>query len=410
MSGTLPGVVEPAPDLTAEELRRYSRHVLLPEIGLLGQRRLKAARVLVVGAGGLGSPALLYLAAAGVGTLGVVDHDVVEESNLQRQVLHTSADVGRPKVDSAADAVARANPLVHVVRHPERLDADSAARLVAGYDLVLDGSDNFTTRYLINDTCVLAGTPWVWGAVLRFEGHMSTFWAAHGPTYRDLFPQPPAPGTVPSCGEAGVLGGVCATVGSVMATEAIKLITGAGEVLVGRVLVLDALAMRWRTLRLTTDPIQRPGTRQVAAAPRPAPGDHDGDGSQGADDLPTTTPGELADLLRGRQSGGRDLLLVDVREPAEHAAVAIPGSVLVPLGDLLAGAGAIDLPRDRLVVLHCASGARSARALHTLRERGHTRVSHLQGGIAAWTQAAMPVCTGSSTTAAAAGPRAGTSA
>lgn len=389
----LPPLVAPGEDLTADEVRRYSRHLLLPEVGVLGQRRLKAARVLVVGAGGLGSPALLYLAAAGVGTLGVVDDDVVEESNLQRQVLHGTADVGRPKVDSAADAVARANPLVRVVRHRERLTAGNAEELVAGYDLVLDGSDNFATRYLVADACELAGTPWVWGAVLRFEGHVSTFWPGHGPTYRDLFPTPPAPGTVPSCGEAGVLGGVVAQVGSVMVTEAVKLVTGSGWPLVGRVVVVDALAGTWRTLGLQADPTRPPVTR-VADDAAPACGVGGvGEGGEAAEPLPALGPQELAELLRAREAGGEDLLLVDVREPAEHAAHAIPGAVLVPLGDVLAGS-LDDQPRDRPVVLHCAAGSRSARALVALRDRGHTRVSHLEGGITAWTAAGGGVLAG----------------
>jgi sulfur-carrier protein adenylyltransferase/sulfurtransferase len=381
----LPPLVGPGEDLTPEEARRYSRHLLLPEIGVLGQRRLKAARVLVVGAGGLGSPALLYLAAAGVGTIGVVDDDVVEDSNLQRQVLHGTADVGRPKVDSAADAVERTNPLVRVVRHRERLTADSAARLVAGYDLVLDGSDNFATRYLVNDACVLAGTPWVWGAVLRFDGHVSTFWAEHGPTYRDLFPEPPAPGTVPSCGEAGVLGGVCAMVGSVMVTEAVKLVTGSGRSLLGRVLVLDALSTTWRTLALRADPA-RPAVTAITAPP-PAP-------RREEPELPAITPAELAERLRAREAGDEDFLLVDVREPEEHAAHAIPGAVLVPLRDLLDAGALAGVARDRPLVLHCASGARSARALLALTARGHTDVRHLQGGITAWTAAGMGAVAG----------------
>ncbi len=337
MSGALPALVDPGEDLTPAEARRYSRHLLLPEIGVLGQRRLKTARVLVVGAGGLGSPALLYLAAAGVGTIGIVDDDVVEESNLQRQVAHRTEDVGRAKVDSAADAVARANPLVRVVHHRERFTAGSAARLVTAYDLVLDGSDNFATRYLVNDACVLARTPWVWGAVLRFDGQVSTFWAQHGPTYRDLFPQPPGPGTVPSCGEVGVLGGVCAMVGSVMVTEAVKLVTGSGRSLLGRVLVLDALSTTWRTLALRVDP-----TRPVVTAitpPPPAP-------RRDEPALPVITPVELADRLRAREEGARDFLLVDVREPGEHAAHAIPGALLVPLGDLLDGGGLAGVPHE----------------------------------------------------------------
>ncbi|WP_432496392.1 molybdopterin-synthase adenylyltransferase MoeB [Kineococcus auxinigenes] len=366
-------LVEPGAELTAEERRRYSRQLLLPEIGEVGQRRLKAARVLVVGAGGLGSPALLYLAAAGVGTIGVVDDDVVDESNLHRQVLHGVADVGRAKVDSAAEAVERANPLVRVVRHRERLTAGNALGLLAGYDLVVDGADNFATRYLVNDACVLAGRPWVWGAVLRFAGQVSVFWDEHGPTYRDLFAEPPAPGTVPSCGEAGVVGGVCAAVGSAMVTEAVKLITGAGESLLGRVLVHDALAMTWRTLRLAPDPRRAPVTELVDAV-QVCPVD--------VADVPEVDAAELDRRLRERAAGRGEFVLVDVREPAEHAASAIPGSVLVPLADLLADPARV--PADRPLVLHCAGGTRSAQALRALREHGRTDVVHLRGGIAAW--------------------------
>ncbi|WP_432523736.1 molybdopterin-synthase adenylyltransferase MoeB [Kineococcus sp. SYSU DK006] len=371
---TLPPLVEPAAGLTGEESRRYARQLLLPEIGEEGQRRLKAARVLVVGAGGLGSPALLYLAAAGIGTIGVVDDDVVATSNLHRQVVHGTADVGRRKVDSAADAVARSNPLVRVVRHGERLSAENALDLVAGYDLVVDGSDNFGTRYLVADACVLTGTPWVWGAVLRFEGQVAVFWDGHGPTYRDLFPAPPEPGTVPSCGEAGVLGAVCAAVGSAMATEAVKLVTGAGQSLLGRVLVHDALAMTWRSLRLAPDPHRAP-----VAALLPVAGAADREPS---DDLPEVDAAELAHRLRERRAGHRDFVLVDVREPGEHAAHAIPGSVLVPLGELLADPAR--LAADRPLVLHCAGGTRSARALRALRAAGRADVVHLRGGITAW--------------------------
>ncbi|WP_432483923.1 molybdopterin-synthase adenylyltransferase MoeB [Kineococcus esterisolvens] len=373
MSARLPPLVRPAPDLTDQERRRYARQLLLPQIGEEGQRRLKAARVLVVGAGGLGSPALLYLAAAGVGTIGVVDDDVVDESNLQRQVLHGTDDVGRPKVDSAADAVARANPLVRVVRHRERLTAGNALDVVSGYDLVLDGSDNFATRYLVNDACVLAGRPWVWGAVLRFDGQVAVFWQGRGPTYRDLFPEPPAPGTVPSCGEAGVVGGVCAAVGSTMVTEAVKLITGAGSSLLGRVLVHDALAMTWRTLRLAPDPRRAPVTRVAPVDEVCAVDDAD---------VPGLDAAELARRLRERDAGRDRFVLVDVREPAEHAAHAVPGSVLVPLADLLADPGAV-APGEPLV-LHCAGGTRSAQALRALREHGRADVVHLRGGIAAW--------------------------
>lgn len=371
----LPPLVEPAAVLTAAQVRRYSRHLLLPEVGDLGQRRLTAARVLVVGAGGLGSPALLYLAAAGVGTIGVVDDDVVEESNLQRQILHGAADVGRPKVDSAAEAVSRANPLVRVVRHQERLTADSAVRLVEGYDLVLDGSDNLQTRYLVNDACVTTGTPWVWGAVLRYEGQTAVFWSEHGPTYRDLFPEPPAPGTVPSCAEAGVLGGVCALVGSVMVTEAVKLITGSGVTMLGRVLVVDALRATWRTLALQPDET-RPAVTEVRGTAACTAAPHE--------QLPEVSAAQLVRRLSARSAGEDRFTLVDVREPAEHAALSIPGAVLVPLASVLDGAGLAALPADQPLVLHCASGVRSATALRALHARGWTDAVHLRGGIAAW--------------------------
>ena len=369
-------LVAPGPQLTEQQRRRYSRQLLLPEIGEEGQRRLLAARVLVVGAGGLGSPALLYLAAAGIGTLGVVDDDVVEESNLQRQVLHGSADVGRPKVDSAADAVARLDPAIRVVRHRERLTADNALDLVAGYDLVLDGSDTFATRYLVNDACVLTGTPWVWGAVLRFDGHVAVFRDGHGPTYRDLFPTAPPPGTVPSCGEAGVLGGVCAAVASVMSTEAVKLVTGAGTPLLGRLLVHDALAMSWRSVPLRPDPRRAPVTelREEPSCALPAP----------TRVLPTTTAAELL----AERAAGAGPLLVDVREPDEHAAGAVPGALLLPLGDLLADPARVPAGR---VVLHCAAGARSARALDALLATGRADATHLEGGFAAWVGAGGPV-------------------
>ncbi|GAB3252162.1 molybdopterin-synthase adenylyltransferase MoeB [Kineosporia babensis] len=350
-------LVEPASELTSDERRRYARQLLLPAIGEEGQLRLKAARVLLVGAGGLGSPALLYLAAAGVGTIGVIDDDVVDETNLHRQVVHGTADVGRPKVDSAADAVARANPLITVIKHNERLCPGNAEHLFAAYDLVVDGSDNFTTRYLVNDACVLTGRPWVWGAVLRFEGQVAVFWPGHGPVYRDLFPEPPAPGTVPSCNEAGVLGAVCAAIGAAMATETVKLITGAGRSLLGRVLIHDALAMTWCTLHLSQDPQREPVTT-IAALPEI----------------------DAAQLARELQDG--EIALVDVREPTEHAQHAIPGAQLIPLTKVLADPGRFD--HSVRLVLHCAGGTRSAEALRAVLAAGHPDAVHLQGGIAAW--------------------------
>ncbi|GLY29627.1 ThiF family adenylyltransferase [Kineosporia sp. NBRC 101731] len=358
-----PPLVAPGGPLTEAEHRRYARHLVLPEVGGTGQRRLKAARVLLVGAGGLGSPSLQYLAAAGVGTIGLVDDDVVEESNLQRQVIHTGADVGRSKVDSAADAVRRANPLVRVERHRERLHTGNAVGLVEQYDLVLDGSDNFPTRYLVNDACVLTGIPWVWAAVLRSQGQASTFWGGHGPQYRDLFPEPPAPGSVPDCNDAGVLGAVCGLFGSIMAAEAVKLITGTGQSLLGRVLTLDVQTWSWRTFRLIPDATRAPITRLAPPT------------------LPMITAGDLAGRLRARAAGDDDFLLIDVREPAEHDRFAIPGALLVPLADLERA----DLPRDVPLILYCAAGQRSARAIQVLRRQKYSLLHHLDGGIRAWT-------------------------
>ncbi|MGZ5367441.1 MAG: molybdopterin-synthase adenylyltransferase MoeB, partial [Aeromicrobium sp.] len=240
-------LVEPAAELTIDEVRRYSRHLIIPDIGMTGQKRMKNAKVLVIGAGGLGSPALLYLAAAGIGTLGVIDFDTVDESNLQRQVIHGQSDIGKSKAASAAESVAEINPLVKVILHEERLENDNVLEIFAGYDLIVDGTDNFATRYLVNDAAVLLGKPYVWGSIYRFEGQASVFWAQEGPQYRDLYPEPPPPGMVPSCAEGGVLGVLCASIGSIMVTEAIKLITGIGDPLIGRLMVYDALEMRYTT-------------------------------------------------------------------------------------------------------------------------------------------------------------------
>ena len=250
----IPPLVEAAGELTADEVRRYSRLLLIPDVGTLGQRRLKAARVLCVGAGGLGSPALMYLAAAGVGTLGIIDFDTVDESNLARQVIHGQSDVGRPKVESARDSVREINPLVDVLEHHETLDSSNALRILAGYDLIVDGTDNFATRYLVNDACVLLGKPYVWGSIYRFDGQASVFWAEHGPCYRCLYPEPPPSGMVPSCAEGGVLGALCASIGSIQVTEAIKLLTGIGEPLLGRLMIYDALEVDYRTVKVRKDP------------------------------------------------------------------------------------------------------------------------------------------------------------
>ncbi|PWF79785.1 adenylyltransferase/sulfurtransferase MoeZ [Kocuria rosea] len=377
----LPPLVEPGPELTREELERYARHLTLPGIGTRGQRRLRNARVLVVGAGGLGSPALQYLAAAGIGTLGIVDDDVVAVSNLQRQVVHTTADVGRPKSVSAAEAVTALNPLVEVRTHPVRLDADNAVDILGGYDLVLDGADNFATRYVVSDAAALTGTPCVWGSILRFEGQVSVFWAGHGPTYRDLYPEAPPDGEVPSCAEGGVFGMLPATVGAVMVTEAVKLVTGTGEPLLGRVLLHDALAMTWREMRLTPDPDAVP----VTAVARPAAVC----ALPGADASETVGAAELARLLERRERGEAFFALVDVREDWERELVAIDGAVPVPLQEIL-DRGADALPpeaRGTDLVLHCKAGARSATALAALRSfyaGREERVRHLEGGVLAW--------------------------
>jgi adenylyltransferase/sulfurtransferase len=376
----LPPLVDPGPPLTPAERARFSRHVLIPEVGEVGQRRLRNARVLVVGAGGLGSPVLLYLAAAGVGTIGVVDDDVVDASNLQRQVVHGDADVGRAKVTSAAETVRTVNPLVEVVEHRVRLTAATVADVVAGYDVVVDGTDNFPTRYLVNDACVLAGVPLVWGAVLRFDAQVSVFWAAPpagsgypAVQYRDVFPEPPAPGTVPSCAEAGVLGVVCGAVGSMMAAEVVKLVTGLGDPLLGRMLVLDALGGRWRELPVRPDPRGVPVTAltdldEVCEVGEP---------------LPAITARALAARLAAREAGADDLDHVDVREPAEHALVAIPGARLLPKGAFLDGSAFAHLDPARPLVLHCKSGIRSAEVLALVRQRGFDAV-HLEGGVLAW--------------------------
>lgn len=388
-TASLPPLVEPGPDLTAAERQRYSRHLLIPDVGMLGQRRLRAARVLVLGAGGLGSPILMYLAAAGVGTIGIIDDDAVDESNLQRQVIHGEADVGRLKVDSAADEVARINPNVIVERLPYRLTSANAVDVVGGYDVILDGTDNFATRYLVNDACVLAGKPYVWGSIFRFSGQVSVFWAAHGPNYRDLYPVPPPVGSVPSCAEGGVLGVLCSAVGSVMATEAIKLICGIGRSLLGRVLIYDALDMTYRTIELRADPDAAPVTELIdydefcgggATASRPDPRGVQVAEGRDMTAIPQLVPRDLQEQLDSDQP----LVLVDVREPAEHAIVAIPGDVLIPQQRIFDSAEALDLPRTVPIVLYCKSGARSQRCAQHLAASGYTNVSNLAGGVLAW--------------------------
>lgn len=384
---SLPPLVEPGAELSVEEIARYSRHLILPDVGMTGQRRLKNARVLVVGAGGLGAPVLLYLAAAGVGTLGVVDFDHVETSNLQRQVIHGVADVGTAKAVSARESVAAINPHVDVRLHEVRLDADNVADILADYDVVVDGTDNFPTRYLVNDAAVLAGKPHVWGSIYRFEGQVSLFWDAapdgRGLSYRDLYPVPPPAGTVPSCAEGGVLGVLCASIGAVMGTEVIKLVLGIGEPLLGRLLIYDALQMSYRTIRVRKDPDADPVTELVdyeeLCGVVPAPDDE-------ADEISSITALEL----KARMASASPPLLVDVREPGEADIVRIPGSVLVPQGRIASGEALHQLPWDRPIVLHCRSGARSAQALRALRRAGFADVTHLEGGVLAWVEQVDP--------------------
>ncbi len=385
MSTSLPPLVEPADELTRDEVARYSRHLIIPDLGVDGQKRLKNARVLVIGAGGLGAPALLYLAAAGVGTIGVVDFDVVDESNLQRQIIHGTADVGRPKAQSARDSIAAINPLVEVRLHEFRLQGSNAVELFEQYDLILDGTDNFATRYLVNDAAVLAGKPYIWGSIYRFEGQVSVFWedapGGLGLNYRDLYPEPPPPGTVPSCAEGGVLGIVCASIASVMGTEAIKLITGIGEPLLGRLMIYDALEMNYRTIAIRKDPSEasRPKITELI--------DYEAFcGAVSEDAAETITPQELRELL----DSGKKLALIDVREPAEWDINHIEGAQLIPKSLLTSAAGLAKLPHDRKAVLYCKTGVRSAEALAALKQAGFSDAVHLKGGIVAWAQQMQP--------------------
>jgi adenylyltransferase/sulfurtransferase len=359
-------------DLTPRERQRYSRHLLLPEVGEDGQRRLKAARVLVVGAGGLGSPAALYLAAAGVGTLGLVDYDAVDLSNLQRQIIHGTADVGRSKLDSARARIESLNPEVRVESYDTRFSAANARTLLDSFDVVVDGTDNFPARYLVNDACVLYGKPNAWGSIFRFEGQASVFAAPGGPCYRCLHPEPPPDGLVPNCAEAGVLGVLPGVIGTIQATEAIKLILGVGEPLIGRFLVYDALKMRFRDLKLPRDPdCPACGTRPTITELR----EHPAVCGPAAAEITVSE-------LKARIDAGTAPLILDVREPSEAAICQIPGSVLIPLGELPSRASELDPSRE--IVVLCKSGARSARAVAMLREKGYTGAANLTGGILRW--------------------------
>jgi molybdopterin/thiamine biosynthesis adenylyltransferase/rhodanese-related sulfurtransferase len=382
------------PELTPAERQRYSRHLIMPEVGLEGQRKLKAAKVLLVGTGGLGSPAALYLAAAGVGTLGIVDFDVVDETNLQRQVLYGTKDVGRPKLEAASERITDVNPNVRVVQHPQRLTSENALDILADYDVIVDGTDNFPTRYLVNDACVLLGKPNVYGSIFRFEGQVSVFATRGGPCYRCLFREPPPPGLVPSCAEGGVLGVLPGIIGSLQALETIKLIIGQGKTLAGRLLLFDALTMRWRELTVRRNPAcpacgDQPtvtklidyeefcGLRQQRAQ------------AAAADAVPEIGAAELRDRL----DAGDPIALIDVREPHEWDIVNLGsyGARLIPLGELPERLSELsDLNSADEIVVYCRTGRRSARAVGMLQEAGFMRVLNLRGGMHAWADEVDP--------------------
>jgi adenylyltransferase/sulfurtransferase len=373
------------PELTTDELRRYGRHLVLSEVGTEGQRRLKNGRVLLVGAGGLGSPAALYLAAAGVGTIGLVDFDAVDITNLQRQVVHGTKDIGRPKLDSASDRIRDVNPNVHVERFDTALSSSNALEIARDFDVIVDGTDNFPTRYLVNDTCVILGKPNAFGSVLRFEGQASVFATKDGPCYRCLFREPPPPGLVPSCAEAGVLGVLPGIVGTIQATEAIKLILRQGEPLIGRLLLIDALTMQFRTIELRRDPeCPACGTREIREL-------IDYDAFCGVNGS-TVSVGEIVDVspreLADRISRGDDIQLIDVREKWEWDIARIPGATLVPLGSIVDAASSLD--RNREIVLYCKVGMRSLHAAEELADLGFTRLANLSGGISRWSEEVDP--------------------
>ena len=394
MSDTSPGVapvVDRREHLDLDEVRRYSRHLIMPEVAMEGQERLKAAKVLCIGAGGLGSPVIMYLAAAGVGTIGIVEFDVVDETNLQRQIIHGQSDVGRSKAESAKATVAEINPNVNVVLHETRLDSSNALDILRDYDLIVDGTDNFPTRYLVNDACVLLHKPYVWGSIFRFEGQVSVFWADQGPCYRCLYPEPPPPGMVPSCAEGGVLGVLCATIGSIQATEAVKLITGRGNPLIGKLKVYDALDMDLKSIKVRKDPAcpicgENPTVTELidyvefCGLTR---GEED-DELQGQ--VPAIVPEELAALMK---NGDSKPVLVDVREPFETEISNLPwGNTLIPLGELAARVHNLSSADE--IVVYCRTGARSAQATQFLNSIGFTKVKNLTGGVNGFAQEVDP--------------------
>jgi sulfur-carrier protein adenylyltransferase/sulfurtransferase len=383
-------VVQRREELDLDEVRRYSRHLIMPEVAMEGQTRLKAAKVLCIGAGGLGSPVIMYLAAAGVGTIGIVEFDVVDETNLQRQIIHGQSDVGRSKAESARETVAEINPNVKVILHETRLDSENALDIISDYDLIVDGTDNFPTRYLVNDACVLLHKPYVWGSIFRFEGQVSVFWADQGPCYRCLYPEPPPPGMVPSCAEGGVLGVLCATIGSIQATEAVKLLTGTGNPLIGRLKVYDALDMDLKSIKVRKDPScpicgENPTITELidyvefCGLTR---GEED-DALQGQ--VPSVTPLELAAEMKSEEPP----VLVDVREPFELDISKFEWPhKLMPMNEVAARLHELSTA-DNLVIA-CRTGARSAQATQFLQSIGYTKVRNLLGGINAFAQEVDP--------------------
>src|SRR6266480_2936347 len=381
--------VKPEPaTLSNDEILRYSRHLIMPEVGMEGQLKLKAARVLCIGAGGLGSPLALYLGAAGVGTLGLVDFDVVDYTNLQRQIIHTTADVGRKKLDSAADKLKAINPLINLRTFDTRLSSDNAVELFRDFDIIADGTDNFPTRYLVNDACVLTGKPNVYGSIFRFEGQASVFWAERGPCYRCLYPEPPPPGLVPSCAEGGVLGVLPGIIGAIQANETIKIILGAPDIMVNRLLLFDAWRMRFRELKLRKDPKcpicgDNPTIKELI----------DYEEFCGITQPTQATEPTMEEIkateLKQRLDQGDDIQIIDVREPHEYEIGQLPNSKLIPLGQVLNRMNEID--PDRETVIHCKMGGRSAKAIEALQRSGFPgHLVNLKGGITAWSNEVDP--------------------
>ena len=379
-----PALVSPGPALTVDEVRRYSRHLIIPDVAMAGQQRLMNAKVLCVGAGGLGSPALMYLAAAGVGTIGIVEFDTVDESNLQRQIIHGQSDIGKSKAQSAKEKISEINPYVNVITHEVRLDNSNVKEIFSQYDIIVDGTDNFATRYLVNDACVLLKKPYVWGSIYRFDGQASVFWAEYGPCYRCLYPEPPPPGMVPSCAEGGVLGVLCATIGSIQTTEAIKVIAGVGEPMIGSLMIYDALEMSFRKIKVRKDPnCPLCGENPTQSDLLP---DYDAfcgvlsDAAEVAVKDSTISVTELASKIDANEG----FYLIDVREPSEFEIVRIPGSHLIPKQGFLDGTVLATLPQDKPIILHCKSGVRSAECLAILKGAGFADATHVAGGVIAW--------------------------